>query len=252
MNPKGKKMIGVVGGMGPYAGLDLARKIFDLTKANKDQDHVSLALISEPSRIEDRTRFILGETEINPGIEIAKIVRQLVGQGATVIGMPCNTAHSSKIINEIYRSMPKNTFFVNMIYEVIRFIDLNYSKVKRIGILATSGTINSGVYSKELEKNNFHPVLLSNQDQKNLVDKAIYNKKIGIKSKSDPVHRDAIEKLKLAIEKLITEKSDIIILGCTEIPLAIKSKVYNSIPLIDSTEVLALSLLKKSMGITKV
>jgi aspartate racemase len=85
-----------------------------------------------------------------------------------------------------------------------------------------------------------------------LVDKAIYNKKIGIKSKSDPVHRDAIEKLKLAIEKLIIEKSDIIILGCTEIPLAIKSKVYNSIPLIDSTEVLALSLLKKSMGITKV
>ena len=54
-------------------------------------------------------------------------------------------------------------------------------------------------------------------------------------------------KISLAIKKLITKKSDIIILGCTELPLAIKSKSYNSIPLLDSTEILASSLLKKSI-----
>ena len=246
MNPKGKKMIGVVGGMGPYAGLDLTRKIFDLTKANKDQDHVPLTLISNPEKIEDRTQFILGKTEINPGIEISKIIRKLVDQGAKVIGMPCNTAHSKKIINEI-RDLPKNVHFINMISEVVKCIQKRYPRAKRIGLLATSGTISSRVYNEEIDKNDLFTILLSDEDQKKLIDDAIYNKKIGIKANSNPVHDNTKMKISLAIKKLIIKKCDVIILGCTELPLAIKSRSYNSIPLLDSTEILASSLLKKSM-----
>ena len=73
MKNQKNKMIGIVGGMGPYAGLDVARKIFDLTQAKKDQDHVPLTLISNPERIEDRTEFICGKTDINPGIEKTNI-----------------------------------------------------------------------------------------------------------------------------------------------------------------------------------
>ncbi len=232
--------------MGPYAGLDLAKKIFDLTQTKKDQDHVPLTLISNPEKIEDRTQFILGNTEINPGIEISKIVRQLVDQGAKVIGMPCNTAHSKKIINEI-RDLPKNVHFINMISEVVKCIQKRYSKAKRIGLLATSGTISSRVYNEEIDKNDLFTILLSDEDQKKLIDDAIYNKKIGIKANSNPVHDNAKMKISLAIKKLIIKKCDVIILGCTELPLAIKSRSYNSIPLLDSTEILASSLLKKSM-----
>ena len=246
MKNQKNKMIGIVGGMGPYAGLDLARKIFDLTQAKKDQEHVPLTLISNPEKIEDRTQFILGKTEINPGIEISKIVKQLVDQGAKVIGMPCNTAHSKKIINEI-RDLPKNVHFINMISEVVKCIQRRYSRAKRIGLLATSGTINSRVYNEEIDKNDLFTILLSDEDQKNLIDDAIYNKKIGIKANSNPVHDNAKMKISLAIKKLIIKKCDIIILGCTELPLAIKSRSYNSIPLLDSTEILASSLLKKSM-----
>ena len=246
MKNQKNKMIGIVGGMGPYAGLDLARKIFDLTQAKKDQDHVPLTLISNPERIEDRTEFILGKTEINPGIEISKIIKQLVDQGAKVIGMPCNTAHSEKIITEV-KNLPKNVQFINMISEVVKCIQKKYSRAKRIGLLATSGTISSEVYKDEIESNDLSIVLLSEEDQKKLIDDAIYNEKIGIKSNSNPVHSDAKMKISLAIKKLITKKSDIIILGCSELPLAIKSKSYNSIPLLDSTEILASSLLKKSI-----
>ena len=246
MNTKKNKMIGIVGGMGPYAGLDLARKIFDITQAKKDQDHVPLTLISNPEKIEDRTQFILGKTEINPGIEISKIIRQLVDQGAKVIGMPCNTAHSKTIINEI-RDLPKNVHFINMISEVVKCIQKRYSRAKRIGLLATSGTISSRVYNEEIDKNDLFTILLSDEDQKKLIDDAIYNKKFGIKANSNPVHDNAKMKISLAIKKLIIKKCDVIILGCTELPLAIKSKSYNSIPLLDSTEILASSLLKKSM-----
>ena len=155
-----RKMIGIVGGMGPYAGLDLVKKIFDLTQANQDQDHVPLAMISVPHKITDRTKFLERETNINPGIEISNIVRQLSDQGASVIGMPCNTAHSSKIINEIYNSIPEGITFVNMVLEVIKFIKGEYPDIERVGILATTGTLKSDVYNKELINNDLARIML--------------------------------------------------------------------------------------------
>ena len=241
-----RKMIGIVGGMGPYAGLDLVRKIFDLTQANQDQDHVPLAMISVPHKITDRTKFLEGGTDINPGIEISNIVRQLSDQGASVIGMPCNTAHSSKIINEVYNSIPEGITFVNMVSEVIKFIKGEYPDIERVGILATTGTMKSDVYNKELINNDLKPVLLSKENQKKLIDQAIYDKDFGIKSISSPVHDIAKRKIHLAIESLIRNKAEVVILGCTELPLAVNATSVKTIPLIDSTMILARSLLFKS------
>ncbi len=241
-----RKMIGIVGGMGPYAGLDLVKKIFDLSQANQDQDHVPLAMISVPHKITDRTKFLEGETDINPGIEISNVVRQLSDQGASVIGMPCNTAHSSKIINEIYNSIPEGITFVNMVLEVIKFIKGEYPDIERVGILATTGTLKSDVYNKELINNDLKPVLLSKGNQKKLIDQAIYDKDFGIKSISSPVHDIAKRKIHLAIESLIKNKAEVVILGCTELPLAVNATSVKTIPLIDSTMILARSLLFKS------
>ena len=241
-----RKMIGIVGGMGPYAGLDLVKKIFDLTQANQDQDHVPLAMISIPHKITDRTKFLEGETNINPGIEISNIVRQLSDQGASVIGMPCNTAHSSKIINEIYNSIPEGITFVNMVSEVIKFIKGEYPDIERVGILATTGTMKAGVYNKELIDNDLKPIILSKENQKKLIDQAIYDKDFGIKSISNPVQDIAKRKIYLAIESLIENKAEVVILGCTELPLAVNAISVKTIPLIDSTMILARSLLFKS------
>ena len=241
-----RKMIGIVGGMGPYAGLDLVKKIFDLTQANQDQDHVPLAMISVPHKITDRTKFLEGETNINPGIEISNIVRQLSDQGASVIGMPCNTAHSSKIINEVYNSIPEGITFVNMVSEVIKFIKGEYPDIERVGILATTGTMKADVYNKELFDNDLKPILLSKKNQKKLIDQAIYDKGFGIKSISNPVQDIAKRKIHLAIESLIENKAEVVILGCTELPLAVNATSVKTIPLIDSTMILARSLLFKS------
>ena len=240
-----RKMIGIVGGMGPYAGLDLVRKIFDLTQANQDQDHVPLAMISVPHKITDRTKFLEGETDINPGIEISNIVRQLSDQGASVIGMPCNTAHSSKIIKEVYNSIPEGITFVNMVSEVIKFIKGEYPDIERVGILATTGTMKADVYNKELFDNDLKPILLSKKNQKKLIDQAIYDKGFGIKSISNPVQDIAKRKIHLAIESLIDNKAEVVILGCTELPLAVNATSVKTIPLIDSTMILARSLLFK-------
>ena len=70
-------MIGVIGGMGPYAGIDLIKKILDMTKATSDQEHIPLSLISVPHLIEDRTAFLLRKSQTNPGIVLSKIAMQL-------------------------------------------------------------------------------------------------------------------------------------------------------------------------------
>ena len=145
------------------------------------------AMISVPHKITDRTKFLEGETNINPGIEISNIVRQLSDQGASVIGMPCNTAHSSKIINEVYNSIPEGITFVNMVSEVIKFIKGEYPDIEQVGILATTGTMKAGVYNKELIDNDLKPIILSKENQKKLIDQAIYDKDFGIKSISNPV-----------------------------------------------------------------
>ena len=94
-----RQCIGVVGGLGPYAGLDLVRKIFDRTRADHDQDHLPVMLYSFPGDIPVRPEFLLGLTRENPGEAIGDIMARMAEAGATIIGMPCNTAHSPRILD---------------------------------------------------------------------------------------------------------------------------------------------------------
>src|SRR5690606_41469903 len=100
-----ERIIGVIGGMGPYAGLDLVRKIFDHTAASRDQDHLPVALLSYPGRIRDRSLFLLRATEedsgVNPAEAIAGIALELDRLGATVAGIPSNTAHAPAILDVV-------------------------------------------------------------------------------------------------------------------------------------------------------
>ena len=89
--------IGVLGGVGPYAGLDLVQKIFNNTRAARDQEHLPVTLLSFPGDIADRIDFLVHGTGKNPGVAIGCILIRLANGGATVLGIPCNTAHSSSI-----------------------------------------------------------------------------------------------------------------------------------------------------------
>ena len=236
-------MIGVIGGMGPYAGIDLVKNIFDMTKASSDQEHVPLSMISLPHLIEDRTAFLLGKSQNNPGIILSEIAMKLIEQGATAIGMPCNTAHSPKIISEIMKRIPKHIIFVNMIEKVVEHIMKEYQQIWKVGILSTSGALQTRIYDEELENNDLIPIVLSENDQMTLVDPSIYDKGYGIKSNSDPVSKNAKENLEKAIDVLGNDGAEAIILGCTEIPLAIKRTQHDSLPLINTTKILATALL---------
>src|SRR5262245_32990820 len=93
------KTIGIVGGVGPYAGLDLVKKIFDNTEAQRDQEHLDVLLINSPRLIDDRTNYILAVRDgkvatdpaldpANPGCGIVACIRKLAAAGAEVVGVP--------------------------------------------------------------------------------------------------------------------------------------------------------------------
>ena len=246
MNKPDKAMIGIIGGMGPYAGVDLVQKIFDLTKADTDQDHLSVSMLSVPKSIPDRTEFLLSKSEINPALAIADIICSLYKQGATIIGMPCNTAHAEPIFNEIVNKIPTEVNLVHMINEAADFINEKYPSVKNVGILSTTGTFITNVYPKCLSKHGLNGIQVSEEIQNTHINPAIYNLSYGIKAHSNPVNQKAIDSLNKGVKYLIKKDAEVIILGCTEIPLALTQNEINGIPLIDSTKILARALIIES------
>ncbi|NQT65818.1 MAG: aspartate/glutamate racemase family protein [FCB group bacterium] len=242
-----KKIIGIVGGLGPYAGLDLARKIFDQTEAKSDPEYLSVALLSIPQEIEDRTSFLLGKVNINPAHAIHRIIRKLEKIGACVIGIPCNTAHSPRIFDVILEELKKTNSsvkLINMISEVANFIRGNYPLVRNVGVLGTIGMYKTNVYSNILERKGIN-VILPDKVLQESVHNAIYDPIYGIKAQSNPVTDIAKRRILEAINYLQNEGAEAIVLGCTEISLAIIDKTIGETILIHPTLILARALIRE-------
>lgn len=244
-----EKIIGVIGGMGPYAGLDLTRKIFEETIAGTDQDHVPVAMLSLSPRIPDRTAFLLQEIDTNPAPAIAHVALQLERMGAMVAGMSCNSAHVPALFNEIHSMLQASESrirLINMIDETVNYIVADHTHLSRIGVLSTNSVYHFGVYKKALSQAQLDPVLPDVATQENIIHRAIYDPAYGIKAQSDPVSEKAKQDIAGAIEKLNKAGAEAIILGCTELPLALPEPELNGIPLVDPTRILARALIRET------
>lgn len=238
-------MIGIVGGVGPLAGLDVFKKITDETKACSDQEHASVILFSLPGNIPDRTRFLLGEEHINPAYALSKILFDLEKAGADVAGIPCNTAHAPQIFEVIEQELKDSgskIILLHMLEEVVNFISNKYPD-KKVGILCTNGTHKTGIYRKALEKDDFRTIEPDPEWQER-VHQAVYREEYGIKTNSSPVTQKARLEILEAIGHLKEKGAEVIILGCTELPLAITEYAYKEVILVDPNRVLAKALLK--------
>lgn len=244
--------IGILGGVGPYAGLDLVKKIFDNTRASRDQDHLPVMLFSFPEHIADRIDFLVHHKGENPGIAIGNILIHMARSGATVLGIPCNTIHSDAILHPaldlLYQSglmecSQKPLCFVHMIDEVILSIRETMPYLRTVGVLCTQGTYSSHVYANALSAANLTP-LFPDEAGRESVQQAISHPQYGIKACSNPVTLTARHALEIQAEQLIARGAQALILGCTEIPLALQGTTFHSVPLIDATNILARALIR--------
>ena len=240
--------IGIVGGAGPYAGLDLAQKILEQTIAKSDQDYLPTLLISTPGLIEDRTNFLLGKTENNPADAIYNNLRDLEALGVTVAGIACNTAHAPEIRNvflEKLKISESSLKLLDMISETAEFLRNDCQEVNTIGVLSTIGTWKAGFYPDLLEEYGFEVLTLNEQQQQDLHNEALFNPVYGIKVQAHPVSVQARNALLEGVHTLEKQGAQAIILGCTEIPLGIPERILGQTYCIDPGLILARALIRE-------
>ncbi len=241
-------LIGIAGGVGPYAGLDLAAKVFDQTAARRDQEHLPVALLSLPHTIADRTAYLLGEAAENPAYALAAVIRKLETLGVTVAGIPCNTAHAPRIFDVLLAELARvgsRVRVLHMIRETARFLAETRPGLQRVGVLSTTGTARAAVYPAVLQTLGI-TALAPADDVQARVQAAIYDEEYGIKAQSSPVTERARAELLLAAGHLASQGAEAIILGCTEIPLAIPEHTLHGVPAVDPTLVLARALIRET------
>ena len=216
-------MIGILGGMGPQAGFDLASKITSLTPASCDQDHENVVVLSMPSEIEDRTAFLMGHSSINPADRLSELLSMFEALGVDVVAMACNTAHAppflTPLLDHVARHCPGLTL-LNLIEETVNYVQRQFPAATRIGILGTRATFEFKLYEKALEKVNLVPVLPDESVREECIFPAIYDPAWGIKAGSNPVSGKARELVEKAVVHLANRGAEVVILGCTELPLA--------------------------------
>jgi aspartate racemase len=216
-------MIGILGGMGTQAGLDFCNKLAMLNRGKVDQEYPLFMLYNKsniPGRpesigVQTRTFSDLPRNSKNI-IKYKKVLKSLLEgcrslekSGCNFIVIPCNTAHYW------YEDLKKkiNIPIINMPREVFLHTKKICRKNSKIGLLATEGTLKTKIYEK-LFKNDYNLVVPSDNLQTKSVNKTIKHVKMGnIKL--------AEKSIKPAINYLIKNNCKKIILGCTELPIAI-------------------------------
>ena len=199
-------MIGILGGMGTQAGLDFCSKLAKLNRGKMDQKYPMFILYNKsntPKRPENLKKYTNVLKELVAGCKM------LQKNKCKFIVMPCNTAHYwhadiQKKINVPLISMPK---------EVYNYTSKTCKKNSKIGILCTEATLKTKIYNNYFDRN-FQLISPSKNIQKKSVNKAIKLVKMGRV-------KDAEKAIKSSVNFLIRKKCKKIILGCTELPIAI-------------------------------
>ena len=220
-----KKTIGILGGMGPYATADLFRKIVTLTDAAADSDHIRVYIDSN-SAIPDRTSAILHGGP-DPLPEMISALRHLEACGADCLILPCNTAHFFLPQLQALTETP----FLNM-PDITAGSCARHFPGKRAAILATSGTLETGLYDRALSGKGV-PFLHPDEKQQETLMHLIYDVvKAGRPMEPERTAWNAL------LESLRAAGADYFILGCTELPLLAERLAVPG-PFIDPTEELA-------------
>ena len=234
MNTAKIQRIGILGGMGPEAGLALLAKVFEAEGARRDQEHLPAVLDSDPT-IPDRTAFLMGRGP-DPLSAMIAAGRRLEACGVTVGGMGCMTAHA--FLEGLRAALGFR--LLSAFEELAAYLGRRHPTARRIGILATSGSRKVGIYERNL--GGYSCLWPSPEEQESLVMESIYGPR-GIKAGFRGEEPRSL--LRRAAHGLAAAGADLVVAGCTEVPLALTQAVLE-LPLLDPMRILAEALVREA------
>ena len=230
-----EKIIGVLGGMGPDATVGLFAQIVRRTRASNDREHLRVIIDNNP-KVPDRIAAILaGGDSCVP--ELVRSARALKRAGADFIVIPCVTVHYFHGALQKRTSLP----VLHIIEETVKRIRRQHPGARRVGLLATTGTIQAGLFQKALKGTKLELLTPSDATQTNVVMKAIYAIKAG------GATTQARTLVRSAAQELLDRGAEIVVAGCTEIPLVLKDGDL-PVPVIDPIAILADAAISRAGG----
>ena len=226
-------VVGILGGMGPMSTVDLFARIVRATPVSREQDHLRILIDNNP-KIPNRTEALLsGETE--PAVDgLCETARNLERAGADVIGIPCNTAHA--FLGEVRASVAIPV--LDMIDEAARSARQLLGQGAVVGVLASEGTIDTGLYDKALDRYGLRAAVPGPEAQA-AVSEVIHEVKLR------DVSPGCMEKLAEPIAHLTEQGASGLIPGCTEISLVF-SHHPPELPWLDPLQTLAEALVTEA------
>lgn len=227
--------IGILGGMGPLATVDFYRKVIDATPAGVDQEHLPVVVWADPT-VPDRSAALVHDGP-DPTPWLIRGAHRLEAMGAQVIATPCNTAHA---FLDVVRGSVRARM-LDMITETVAQIRACHPEVTSVGVLATTGTLRSGLYQRALESEGLRVVTPTALTQEEAVTGAIRRVKAG------QVDAAPICLIERAAEELAARGARLLVAGCTELPLLL-GESSAGLPVIDPTSVLARATVREGLS----
>jgi aspartate racemase len=230
-----QKTVGIIGGMGPEATVDLMQRVIQATPANDDQDHLRMLIDNNP-KVPSRIKALIDGSGEDPAPVLVQMARDLERWGADFMAMPCNTAHHFHPAVQAAVGVP----VLNMIELTAGRIRQETPAVRKVGLLASTAVIRTDLYGESFARRGVevvHPGDTS-QDQVLAAIRAI---------KAQTFSSASLDALNRAVDDLIAREAEVILIACTELSVIAK-KLQLSVATCDSAQVLAEAIVAEAMS----
>ena len=229
-----EKIIGILGGMGPYATVDLFKKILDFTPANKDADYLHIIIDNNP-KVPNR-RKALTEGGPDPTPELQRMAKKMEIAGADFLLIGCNSAHA--FIQRVQEAV--DIPIISIIEETARETKLHNPNITKVGLLAGTGTIKLKLYDKAFADKGIEVI----QHENGLQERVLHvidsvKAKVSVEDIKPEIISVCHELIKLGAQAIIG--------GCTEIPIVLKDGDL-TVPVVDANEYYAKAAVNYALG----
>ncbi len=231
-----EQTVGVIGGMGPEATVELMNRVIAKTPAMDDDDHIHMIVDNDP-KIPSRIKKLLDGTGDDPAPYLANMARKLQMAGVDFLVMPCNTAHLYRKALEEAVSIP----VWDMIGLSIKRILNDHPAPLKLGVLASSASIKVGLFEQAFRNSGIHLIYPSERDQ-NIILLTIKS----IKSKAVN-HQNMLDYISV-VERLTRDGIQYLFVACTELSIIAKDVKY-PIPAYDTLEILTDEIISNVKGL---
>jgi len=227
-----EKVIGILGGMGPEATVDIFQRIVKSTPASNDQEHLRILIDNNP-KVPDRQEAIL-KGGPSSGPEMIEMARGLERQGADLLIIACNSAHY--YISDLRASV--RVPVLSIIDEALTDARRQVPGIRAMGILMSAGLAQVGLYQEACRNAGIEPLVPEGPEMDEVM-RIIYKVKEGNYGDKD------LAALREIMALLIRRGAQAMVLGCTELPVLCKGHSFD-VPVIDGNQVLAEAAIREA------